>query len=120
MLASEERRKSSEQGQGRDENREEMEALQGSERRPMVTGDEQARERMGPGNSSALAVLWPTQVKSPQRAGGTGPPLRREMCSLFIDLGSSAWERYLKPCEWAQSPLEWVLGGKDDSEEHPY
>lgn len=87
MLASEERRKSSGQGQGRDENREEMEALQESGRRPVVTGDEQAGERMGPGNSSALAVLWPTQVNSPQRAGGINPPLRGEMCRPFIDLG---------------------------------
>ena len=82
------REESSEQGQGRDENWEEMEALQGSGRRPVVTGDEQAGERKGLGNSSALAVLWLfTQVKSPQRAGGTGPPLRGEMCSPFIDLG---------------------------------
>lgn len=86
MLASEERRKSSGQGQGRDENREEMEALQESGRRPVVTGDEQAGERMGPSNSSALAVLWPTQVNSPQRAGGISPP-RGEMCRPFIDLG---------------------------------
>ena len=39
------REESSEQGQGRDENWEEMEALQGSGRRPVVTGDEQAGER---------------------------------------------------------------------------
>lgn len=51
------REQTSEQGQGRDENWEEMEALQGSGRRPVVTGDEQAGKRMGPGNSSALAVL---------------------------------------------------------------